>query len=119
MKDPFPPAPFPSHLKPLYWGLFAAGGMAAALFYPALVLVTALLVPAGTVDGPSQPVVTHWLFRLFLLVLVALPLFHAAHRVMAALMDFGLRPWRPLVTGLLYGGAFLGASFAFWTVVTM
>lgn len=112
-------APLPSHLKPLYWGLFAAGGMVAALFFPALVLVTALLVPAGSVDGPSQGAVTHWLFRLALLVVVPLPLFHAAHRMMAALMDFGLRPWRSLVGGLLYGGAFLGAALALWTVVTM
>jgi fumarate reductase subunit D len=96
--------PLPSHLKPLYWGLFAAGGMVAALFYPVLVLVTALLVPAGVADGPGAGAVTSWLFRLFLLVAVPLPLFHAAHRVMAALMDFGLRPWRPLLGGLLYGG---------------
>jgi fumarate reductase subunit D len=52
-------------------------------------------------------------------VIVALPLFHAAHRVMAALMDFGLRPWRPLVTGILYGGAYLGATLALWAIVTM
>jgi fumarate reductase subunit D len=119
MKHPSPQAPFPTHLKPLYWGLFAAGGMVAALFFPALVLVTALLVPAGVVDGPSQGLVTHWLFRLALLVLVPLPLFHAAHRMMAAFMDFGLRPWLPLVSGLLYGGAFLGFALALWTVVTM
>jgi len=109
----------PTHLKPLFWGLFAAGGMVAALFYPALVLLVVLLVPAGAADGPSQAVVTHWLFRLSLLVLVPLPLFHAAHRVMAALMDFGLRPWRPLIAGLLYGGAFFGAALALWTVATM
>lgn len=119
MKHPSPGTPFPPHLKPFWWGLFAAGGMFAALFYPALVLLFALLVPAGAADGPSKALVTHWIFRFFLLVAVAFPLFHAAHRIMAALMDFGLRPWRPLVTGLLYGGAFLGASFAFWTVVTM
>jgi fumarate reductase subunit D len=93
--------------------------MAAALFYPAMVLVTALLVPAGAADGPSRALVTHWVFRLFLLGIVALPLFHAAHRIMAALMDFGLRPWRPLVTGLLYGGAYLGATLALWAIVTM
>jgi fumarate reductase subunit D len=117
MKPPAPP--FPHHLKPLWWGLFAGGGMFAALFYPALVLVLALLVPAGVVDGPSKGLVTHWIFRLFLIVAVALPLFHAAHRIMAALMDFGLRPWRPLVTGILYGGAYLGATLALWAIVTM
>ena len=116
---PSPHAPLPSHLKPLYWGLFAAGGMVAAVAFPALVLVTALLVPAGVADGPTPAVVTSLLFRLFLLVAVPLPLFHAAHRVMAALMDFGLRPWRPLLSGLLYGGAFLGSALALWTVVTM
>jgi fumarate reductase subunit D len=93
--------------------------MVAALFFPALVLVTVLLVPAGEADGPSRGLVTHWAFRIVLFGMVALPLFHAAHRMMAAFMDFGLRPWRPLFSGLLYGGAFLGAAFALWTVVTM
>lgn len=110
-------------LKPMWWGLFAGGGMVAALLYPVHVLRTALLFPAGVAEAPAHEhlhaVFSHWLFRGYLLVLVSLPLFHAAHRIMAALMDFGLRPWRPGLAVLLYGGAFLGSAFTLWTIVTM
>jgi fumarate reductase subunit D len=109
-------------LRPLFWALFAAGGMVAALFYPVHVLVTGVLAPAGVVEAPPHDrihgVVTHPLFRLYLAVFFVLPLFHAAHRVKAAFMDFGLRPWARPTALLLYGAALALSAWAVWTVAT-
>lgn len=108
-------------MKPLWWGLFAAGGMVAALFYPVHVLLAMLLAPAGAAPAHADlhALFSHGLFRCYLVVLVSLPLFHGAHRVMAAFMDFGLRPWRRPLARLFYGAALLGSGFAAWTAVTM
>jgi fumarate reductase subunit D len=60
--------------------------------------------------------VTHPLFGAYLVVLVSLPLFHAAHRVLAAFMDFGFRGRRSVLAALLYGGALAGSAYTLWTV---
>ena len=52
--------------KPIVWSLFAAGGTVAAFLAPVLAL-------------------------LFLLMVIALFLWHAAHRLRVTLHDFGLR----------------------------
>ena len=41
------------------------------------------------------------------------------HRVMAAFMDFGLRPLRKPIGLILYGGAVVGTALAIVTLVTM
>lgn len=109
-------------LKPMWWSLFAAGGMVSALFYPAQMLITTLLEPGGIDPMPyaeAKAIFSHGLFKAYLLVFVSFPLFHAAHRMMAAFMDFGLRPYRTPTAIVLYGGAILGTAFTIFTVVTM
>ena len=102
--------------EPFWWGLFAAGGMVAALFMPAQMLLTCILTPSGAVDAPSHAeahvLYSHWIFRLYMLVLITLPLFHWAHRFRAAFMDFGLRAIGKPVAVILYGAAIAGSIFA-------
>ena len=110
--------------KAMWWSLFAIGGMVAAMLYPAHMLVTLLLGPTGVVEMPTyedaHALFSHPLFRIYLVVLISLPLFHAAHRVMAAFMDFGLRgPFRNPTAAVLYGAAIVVTAFTILTVVTM
>jgi len=110
--------------KALWWSLFAIGGMVAAMLYPAHILATQLLAPTGLVELPTweeaHALFSNPLFRLYLVVLISLPLFHAAHRIMAAVMDFGLRgPYRTPMATILYGAAIAGTAFTILTMVTM
>ena len=109
--------------EPLRWGMFAAGGMVAALVLPALVLLLCLAAPLGLADPVPHPaaeaVVSHLAFRLALVVVVPLGLLHAAHRVLAAFMDFGLRPFGTPVALVLFSGAMAGTAFAVWTALTL
>jgi fumarate reductase subunit D len=93
---------------PLWWLLFSAGGVVAAMLMPVAIAITGIAVPAGWVAPEDLlEVVRHPVGRLVLLVLVSLSLFHWAHRFRYALVDLGLaavgrRAW------LFYGTASVG-----------
>jgi fumarate reductase subunit D len=81
--------------KPIVWSLFAAGGTLAAFLAPVLVL---LFLLAALGHAPSllhysqlHAFAAHWFGKLFLPVVIALFLWHAAHRLRVTLHDFGLR----------------------------
>lgn len=81
--------------KPIVWSLFAAGGTLAAFLAPVLVLLF-LLVALGHTPGALRydglhQLAGHWLGKLSLFGVVALFLWHAAHRLRVTLHDFGLR----------------------------
>ncbi|HEU4798673.1 MAG TPA: fumarate reductase subunit FrdD [bacterium] len=71
--------------EPLWWLLFAAGGTVAAFVLPVHVLLTGLAAPLGWAPDAFQyehvaTLVRHPLSRLYLFVVISLPLFHWAHR---------------------------------------
>ncbi len=81
--------------KPLVWSLFAAGGTVAAFVLPALVVITLM---AGYGHAPSslsyedmRAFAGGWLGGLMLFGVIALCLWHAAHRLRTALHGLGLR----------------------------
>jgi fumarate reductase subunit D len=83
---------------PLFWLLFGAGGMLAALIGPALVFVTGIAVPLGftlPADLLSYrrvlALAQHWAGKGFLFIVVALFAWHAVHRLLHSLHDLGLR----------------------------
>ena len=81
--------------KPIFWSLFAAGGTLAALLAPVLVLLF-LLLALGRAPGvfdyaQAHAFAAHWAGKGFLFVVIALFLWHAAHRLRVTLHDFGLR----------------------------
>lgn len=95
-------------VAPLWWLLFSAGGVVAALLMPVAIAITGVAVPAGWVSADDLlGLVRHPFSRLVLFALVSLSFFHWAHRFRYALVDLGLgrvgrRAW------LFYGTAAAG-----------
>ena len=72
-------------IAPIFWLLFGAGGMLAALTGPALVLITGLAAPTGIGVSPSfmsfaraTAFAEHPLGKLFLFGVIALFVWHGA-----------------------------------------
>jgi fumarate reductase subunit D len=102
---------------PLPWSLFAAGGMVAALFTPITVILVGFAVLAGWVtEDQFYTLLHHPLTRLYLFIVIFLPLFHGAHRTLLTLVDMGLKGMRPLLAVLLYGAALVGTV---WSAVLL
>jgi fumarate reductase subunit D len=84
---------------PIFWALFGAGGMLSALTGPVLVFIVGIAVPAGFLLSPQTmryqrmlSFVQHPLGRAIVFVLIALFLWHAAHRIFKSLHDVGIHP---------------------------
>lgn len=109
--------------EPFLWSLFAAGGMVAAMLVPAHLLTTGILVPTGAAKPPAydrlHDLFAHPLVRAYLVVLVSLPLFHAAHRLRFTLADLGLKRIGPLLAIVFYGGAVVGSVCAVTAVLAL
>lgn len=100
--------------EPIWWSLFAAGGVISALFIPILMLITGIVLPF-TLTG-EEPFIyerihgaaLHPIIRLLIFAIIAFPLFHFAHRFRFILSDIGLLKYRPLISVLCYGSAIIG-----------
>lgn len=97
--------------SPIFWALFGGGGMLAALLGTALVFITGLAVPMGIglpADLLAYPrmlaFAQNWLGKLFLLAVIMLFAWHAAHRLLCTVHDFGIHK-TPAVKSLGYGVA--------------
>jgi fumarate reductase subunit D len=81
--------------KPIFWSLFAAGGTLAAFLAPVLILLFLMLAlghtPAVLTYAGLHAFAAHWFGKLFLLAVITLFLWHAAHRLRVTVFDFGLR----------------------------
>ncbi|MFZ4481828.1 MAG: fumarate reductase subunit FrdD [Rhodoferax sp.] len=81
--------------KPIFWSLFAAGGTLAAFLAPVLVLLFLLLSINHAPDLLSyarlHAFAAHWFGKLFLMGVITLFLWHAAHRLRVTVYDFGVR----------------------------
>lgn len=101
--------------KPVVWSLFAAGGTLAAFLAPVLALLFLLAALGHAPDLLSYPALrafaAYWSGKLFLLAVIALFLWHAAHRLRVTLHDFGLRQ-DPLVAVVVYLAAAAGTALA-------
>lgn len=110
-------------VAPLLWLLFSAGGTVAAFSYPALLLIVAFVLPFGYRDGTElslagllQPAVVRGL----LVVVVALPLFHWAHRFRYTLYDgLQLKHLAVLIAVLCYGSALASTFVAAYLLFTL
>jgi fumarate reductase subunit D len=102
---------------PFLWFLFSAGGTVAALFYPLHIWASGLAIPLGWISAPQYDslleLVSHPLTRLYLLILVSLPLFHAGHRFRYTLYDgLKLKHLTLLIVVMCYGTAVAGTLLA-------
>ena len=82
--------------EPIWWSLFSAGGVVAALLIPIHILLFGIAGPLGMLPADTlefsrmQALLAHPLTRLYCFVLISLPLFHWAHRFRFTLVDLGL-----------------------------
>jgi fumarate reductase subunit D len=79
--------------KPLLWLPFAGGGLVAALVTPVLILITGVLVPLGVIHLHYETIAAfaqNPIGKLILFGTVALPTWHAAHRLRMTAHDLGL-----------------------------
>jgi len=109
---------------PFWWALFAAGGAVAAFLVPVHIALTGIAGPAGWVREPFEyhrvlALVSHPISRLYLFVLIALPLFHWAHRFRFALFDLGVKGGRGVVAAACYGTAVAGTILTAILLVTL
>ncbi|HET8577403.1 MAG TPA: fumarate reductase subunit FrdD [Methylomirabilota bacterium] len=100
-------------ITPFLWLLFSAGGTVAAFLFPIHLLLTGLAVPLGWLEAPRYEalhrLLLHPVTRLYLFVLISLPLFHWAHRFRYTLYDgLQLKHLTVLIAVLCYGTALAG-----------
>lgn len=112
------------HPEPIFWALFSAGGFVAALLVPVHVAILGLAFAAGWLpdDDLSYERVLHLaqlpLVKLYLWALVALPLYHWAHRFRFAIYhQFGIVRWKRLVAVGCYGTAIVGTAVSAWVLL--
>ncbi|TDJ55252.1 MAG: fumarate reductase subunit D [Ignavibacteria bacterium] len=104
--------------EPILWSLFSAGGMISAMVFPILIVITGILVPLGLPgEDPLNferihSAVSHPLIKMILLGVIALPLFHWAHRFRFTLVDIGLKNLSTAISILCYGSAIAGTIIA-------
>ncbi len=82
---------------PIFWGLFGAGGMMAALFGPMLVFITGIAVPLGLLlpketmsYAKMLPFAQNFIGKGFIFVVIFLFIWHACHRIYHSLHEVGI-----------------------------
>lgn len=108
-----------------YWFMFAQGGVIAALLVPVHVLVQGILGPLQLVPVVDRHydtwvlVLGNPLVKLYLLVLIAFPFFHFAHRIRYFAVDIGLHAAKGKVAQVIfYGGAVVVTLVTIWILLS-
>jgi fumarate reductase subunit D len=110
--------------EPFLWLLFSAGGMAAALVLPVLLVLFGVAFPLGLLDAPDHQyllaIVHNPLTKVVLLGVCVSALFHWAHRFRFT-VEHGLKLGRfdGLIALCCYGTAVLGSAVAAWVLLTV
>jgi fumarate reductase subunit D len=119
------PARRPALAHLVWWFMFAQGGVIAAILIPVHVLVQGILGPLGIVpvvdrDGQGfYNALANPIVKLYLLVLIAFPFFHFAHRLRYLLVDLGVPAAKSVPAQVIfYGGAVLVTLFTIWLLLT-
>jgi len=108
-----------------WWFMFANGGGLAAIVLPVHILVQGVLGPLGIVPVVDQhydtwiSILGNPIVKLYLLVLIAVPFFHFAHRLRYLLVDLGVPAARSLPAQVIfYGGAVVITAVTIWVLLT-
>ncbi len=115
----------PAFLHLIYWFAFSTGGVVAAVLIPVHVLVQGILGPLGVVRVVDRhydtwvSVLGNPIVKLYLLVLIAAPFFHFAHRLRYLLVDLGVPSAKGVpAQAVFYGGAVLITLVTIWVLLT-
>ena len=112
---------------PIFWGLFGAGGMMAALIGPMLIFITGIAVPLGLLlpaDTMSYakmlPFAQNFICKGFIFAVIFLFIWHACHRIYHSLHEVGIPSGfgaklvcygTAMVVSLIAAGALLSLGF--------
>jgi len=120
MSDRTSSRPALSHL--FWWFMFAQGGVLAAVLLPVHILFQGILGPLGYVnvaEPNNTGLIGNPIVKLYLLVLIALPFFHFAHRLRYLLVDLGLPAARSVPAQVVfYGGAIAVTVLTIYVLLT-
>ncbi|MFB1010336.1 MAG: hypothetical protein QMB92_02655 [Thiopseudomonas sp.] len=108
--------------EPIWWALFSGGGVCFAVFVPAAVFFLALALPLGWIELSHAQALKAFgsIFAVvFVGAVIALPAFHAAHRIRHGLYDLKCQS-KSLIKWLAYGLAFVVSAYAAvnWLIFT-
>ena len=101
--------------EPFWWGLFSAGGVVAAFLVPVHIILVGFALPLGWITDTGA-LYRYWWVKLYLFVLIVLPLYHWAHLFYFTLNDMGLKPINKTLAVLCYGGAIIGTAVTAWVL---
>jgi succinate dehydrogenase subunit D len=105
--------------RPLGWLVFGTGGFLVAFLLPAQIFLYGIAIPLGLVPDPGYQstleLLRQPLTRIYLFVMLAFALFHAAYRMKDTLADMlDMRKIEIVLAYLCYGGAVAGTVAALW-----
>jgi len=112
-------------LEPVIWLLFGQGILVGTILLTGWLLVVGIAAPLGIVSADAlsferaSMLASHWIGRLILLALIALPLWKGAHHLRSLSIDFGGAARDTLVAPILYGIATVGSLLAICAVVRL
>ena len=105
-----------------WWFMFAQGGVIAAILLPVHILFQGILGPLGLARVASlhnPNIIGNPIVKLYLLVLIAVPFFHFAHRLRYLLVDFGVPAAKSAPAQIaFYGGAVLVVLLTIYVLLT-
>jgi len=105
-----------------WWFMFAQGGVIAAILLPVHILFQGILGPLGIVkvaEPNDLSLLGNPIVKLYLLVLIAAPIFHFAHRLRYLLVDFGVPAARKVPAQVIfYGGAVVVTLVTIYVLLT-
>lgn len=114
----------PSRSEPLIWLLFTAGGGVAAFLFPVHVVILGIAYAAGWLPDDALSyeriinLVRNPLTKIYLGVLVALPLYHAAHRIRFGLRhELKIERGKRILATSCYGTAVVGTALTAWALL--
>jgi len=105
-----------------WWFMFAQGGVIAAVLLPVHIALQGILGPLGVVNvvtPDNTAIIGNPIVKLYLLVLIAVPFFHFAHRLRYLLVDMGVPAARTVpAQAVFYGGAVLVTLVTIYVLLT-
>jgi len=105
-----------------FWSMFGPAGVIAAILLPIHIALQGILGPLGVVSvvTPGDAAVFgNPIVKLYLLVLIAVPFFHFAHRLRYLLVDLGVPAAKSVPAQVIfYGGAIAAVLLTIWVLLT-
>jgi fumarate reductase subunit D len=105
-----------------WWFMFAQGGVIAAVLLPVHIVLNGILGPLGVVNvvqPDNTTILANPIVKLYLLVLIAVPFFHFAHRLRYLLVDLGVPAAKTVPAQVVfYGGAIAVTLLTIYILLT-